>query len=200
MTHERLTVSRVSDTPGIEYKATYYNGSESHGRYGSTKEDAIAKVRRQYGVTLECEEVTFNAYCGKFTDGEPVVLDASGAIELEADREHQRGIDAFVNDEVFDFSAQSIHFQEAYKDEWFRQTNPPNYGDYVDQYFSDHLDQLYWNYEAKQKADTKRSVESAARNFAAGIALAVLILVGTFWMVMNEHPAGFGTGPDVESR
>lgn len=95
--------------------------------------------------------------------------------DIDADAEAHRGIDAFVNDEIFDWSAQSVYFQEAYKDEWFTQTRPPNYGDYVDYYFDEHLTQLHWNYQDQQKLQFQPT-------FGEGIAAALLVML---WGVLG---------------
>jgi hypothetical protein len=77
-----LTVSRVSDTDGYEYRATFTSGSGSFGRYGSTANKALEKIRADFPDSrdLTAQVVKTRSYCGKFADGSDIVIDANGII------------------------------------------------------------------------------------------------------------------------
>lgn len=77
-----LTVSRISDTPGYKYRATFRKGAQGYGRYGSTANDALAKIREDFSETrdLVAEVVKTRSYVGKFADGSDIVIDANGII------------------------------------------------------------------------------------------------------------------------
>ena len=85
-----------------------------------------------------------------WSDGsESTVID--GIIQPDGDSETERGREAWENDEVFDFDAQSDYFQEAYEEAWFETVNPSTDGDDYDQAWSNEKDRIYWRFKEQQE-------------------------------------------------
>lgn len=99
-----------------------------------------------------------------------------------ADIEAERGREAWFNDDVFDFDAQSPYFQEAYEEAWFETVNPSTDGDNHDQAWSGQMDSLYWRFKEQEDKRVNNLIAKDERpSFAptdgqiAALILAVLL-------------------------